>query len=546
MISETHPLLDAVCVRDRVPPMMRRRPMPTALRIAAAAAGLFAVKNQCFTGNVFGTSSSSHSGKHFQRKAAAASTLEAPPTTTQSQQDMWSQASESYLSVLRQLADEGLPNEAEDALYEMIDAGGKLTPSHFAAVIASCAREGDTERAERWLFRMKALQVLPDVDVFNALMKVAAEAGSPKIVGEWLEESYRAGIDPDIMSFKHMMRALRVASDTGNAESWFERLMDSGIRPDITCVNELIGLFAENNNLAKVDEWLAIAEQTLGLVPDVETYNLVLKAYTDSGNIKAAEKLLMVMQDRDVQANAESYIVLIGDGKSVRDQSVIEEWAGRLLKEDLELDSNAFTSVIGAWASVGEAKEAEAWYKRMEEAGLETAEALALLVDTLVLSDRGKGEEEAERWIRKFQTSGKELTPSVYAARASADVHQGDFEQVEARMQQMERNGLEMNEDCLTVILLAYANAAPQQPQLAEQMFKQQMLRGKLTATKEVLEALRAAVGGARCLSLRRELQITTSKTEQAYVPSKSKRPPRRVWSQFKKPEPPKSSLKWE
>eukprot|EP00435_Cladocopium_sp_Y103_P006302 s1846_g2.t1 len=102
----------------------------------------------------------------------------------------------------------------------------------------------------------------------------------------------------------------------------------------------------------------------------------------------------------------------------------------------------------------------------------------------------------------------QELTAKVYAARASADVISGDFEQVEARMQQMEAVGLEIDEDALTVLLLAYGYAKPQQTLLAEQMFKQQMLRGKVRATREVLEALRLAVGGARCLQLRRELQI--------------------------------------
>ncbi|CAE7737266.1 unnamed protein product, partial [Symbiodinium sp. CCMP2456] len=62
-----------------------------------------------------------------------------------------------------------------------------------------------------------------------------------------------------------------------------------------------------------------------------------------------------------------------------------------------------------------------------------------------------------------------ELSPGVYAARASADVFLGDYEQVEARMQQMEADGLEIDEDALTMLLLAYAYAEPRQTLLAEQ-----------------------------------------------------------------------------
>jgi len=94
------------------------------------------------------------------------------------------------------------------------------------------------------------------------------------------------------------------------------------------------------------------------------------------------------------------------------------------------------------------------------------------------------------------------LTPGVYASSASADVFAGDFEQVEAQLQQMEPNGLEMVEDALSALLLAYSNAEPQQSELAEQMFKQQLLGGMMQATREVLEARSRAVqcrDGSEC-----------------------------------------------
>eukprot|EP00434_Breviolum_minutum_P013712 symbB.v1.2.012089.t1/scaffold822.1/size350215/16 len=127
---------------------------------------------------------------------------------------------------------------------------------------------------------------------------------------------------------------------------------------------------------------------------------------------------------------------------------------------------------------------------------------------------------------------------------------------VEARMQQMEADGLEIEEDSLTVLLLAYGYAKPQQTLLAEQMFKQQMLRGKVRATREVLEALRLAVGGARCLQLRRELQIgSEKKSPDAAIDYAAKsaagknRKPKgrsRIWKSFLPPDPPAKRLKWE
>ena len=46
-----------------------------------------------------------------------------------------------------------------------------------------------------------------------------------------------------------------------------------------------------------------------------------------------------------------------------------------------------------------------------------------------------------------FRKRGGQLTAQVYAARASQDVVRGQFEEVEARMQAMEREGFEIDEE---------------------------------------------------------------------------------------------------
>jgi len=425
------------------------------------------------------------------------------------------QEADPQLQQLRDLALQGLADEAEDALYEMIDAGVKPNSAHFSAIIASCAPKADVERAERWLFRMKALEVEPTVDIFQELMHVAAEAGNPAAAEQWMNEAWQEGHEPELQSFKHLLRSLRKSSDTVKVETWFERLMQMQLKPDMDCVNEIIGAYADQENLDKAIEWKAIAGR-LGLTPNVETYKLLMTTYAKMGLLQEAEDLFEELLSKD-RPKADVYALLTGDGHSYRHYETVHKWSSRLLDAEIDIDSASYTAVIGAWASVGDPQQAEEWFSRMMDEQKATPEALSFLVDALVLSDlaangRREGVARADEWIEAFQSSGQELTAKVYAARASADVMTGDFEQVEARMQQMEADGLEIEEDSLTVLLLAYGYAKPQQTLLAEQMFKQQMLRGKVRATREVLEALRLAVGGARCLQLRRELQIGSEK----------------------------------
>lgn len=457
-----------------------------------------------------------------------------------------------FLTRLRQLAAEGNGQEAEDVLYDMIDQGRRPAAAHFRELIQSCVPRADVVRADRWLFRMKALEVEPDIATFNTLMAVSAEAADPPNAEKWLSEAWKSGHQPDSESFRHILHAIRKSKDTVNIEVWFERLMTSGIQPDEACCTEVISLYAEDGNLAKVNEWIAIARKNLGLRLGIDAYNAALAAYAKEAGLEVAEQLFEDLATQDVEPNAQTFAILTGDGRDFRTYDTVAKWSQRLVESGVEIDSESYAAVIGSWAAVGDAQQAEEWYSRMMGDNKQTPEALALVVDALVLAAGDEGAESASEWVRQSEDAGMELTQAVYAALASADVARGDFEQVEAQMQQMEAQGLQMNEDSLVALLLAYSNAEPQQTQLAEQMFKQLMFRGNVAATREVLEALRAAVGGARCLSLRRELKLAKDPKEgQEKDPgifgAKDFMRPRgeRVWPQFKLPEK-EVKMKWE
>jgi len=425
------------------------------------------------------------------------------------------QTEDEGLQKLQDLASLGLSEEAEDAMYDLIDKGLEPTVAHYNALISACAAKKDIERADRWRFRMQALEVMPDMETYNALMYVTAKSASPEETQKWFEEAETAGHTPNIESFRNVFHSFRQAGETAEVERWIERMMETGLQLDIGCCNEVIGAFADTKMMQKAEEWMAIAEGSLGLKLNTETYNIAIGGHVSMGNMERAESVVQRLVDDGLQPNVQTYTSLIGDGTYHRDLLVVDRWSKDLEAAGLELDATAFESVIGAWSAVNNAERAEAWFSKMVEAGLQTSTALATVVDALVLSGGAESAEAAQEWIDQCIAAGMKLTPAVYAALSSVDVFSGDFEQVEARMQQMEADGIDMDEDSLTTLLLAYANAEPQQSQLAEQMFKAQMLGGKMRASRQVLEALRAAVGGGRCLALRRELKLAEDFTKE-------------------------------
>jgi len=454
---------------------------------------------------------------------------------------------------LQGLAREGRAEAAEDALYELIDAGVRPQSSHFNLVIDACAAGKDIERAGRWLFRMQALEVAPDVHTYHSLLGVALEATDTSAAQRWLGDAEDAGIQPDVQTYRLVLKTLGRAGRQDLVEVWLEEMMNKGTHPDTGCCNAVIRAFAENGNMKKVEEWLVVMERSLGLPHDVETYNTAIAGYTALGDFDSAERLMQHMADRGVEPDVVTYLHLIGSGKTFfRNASAVRRWSDELRSSGLELDENALTTVVNALSAAGDMDKAEEWFARMVEEGRPTAEALASVVDALVLYGGSQGMETAQEWVDQVRRLGIALTPAVYAALSSVDVMDGDFEQVEARMQQMEVDGVRMNADSLAALLLAYANAEPQQSQLAEQVFKQQMMRGRVEATRDVLEALRSAVGGSRCLALRRELMLSKSPDPSSTGTSASggtawrRKTKSKQWSSFSKHEVKEKTIAWE
>eukprot|EP00438_Fugacium_kawagutii_P024951 Skav213208 [mRNA] locus=scaffold2826:500216:507192:- [translate_table: standard] len=136
-----------------------------------------------------------------------------------------------------------------------------------------------------------ALKHLEEIeDVKSSWTDYDYEAGNPAAAEQWMNEAWQEGHEPTLQSFKYLLRSLRKSSDTVKVETWFERLMQMQLQPDMDCVNEIIGAYVEQENLDKAIEWKAIAKR-LGLLPNVETYKLLISTYAKMGFMQEAEDL---------------------------------------------------------------------------------------------------------------------------------------------------------------------------------------------------------------------------------------------------------------
>merc|ERR1719487_1127546 len=119
--------------------------------------------------------------------------------------------------------------------------------------------------------------------------------------------------------------------------------------------------------------------------------------------------------------------------------------------------------------------------------------------------------EKAKLVFRQMRMQG--VTPNVisYAALARPFAHAGNWAEVEKIAEEMQQEGLAMNEYFLYALLLAYANAKPRQAERAEQAFRDARSM-RVDMNKHVLTALARALGRAKANQLLQDLNIKGAK----------------------------------
>merc|ERR1719487_2348748 len=107
--------------------------------------------------------------------------------------------------------------------------------------------------------------------------------------------------------------------------------------------------------------------------------------------------------------------------------------------------------------------------------------------------------------LKHMQANGIKANIIAYSCVARAFARVGKWAMVESLQQQLEKEGLQINEYFLYALLDAYGHGKPRQPQRAEAAFRDAMAKG-LQANEHVLSTLARVLGRRQALELAQEL----------------------------------------
>jgi len=269
------------------------------------------------------------------------------------------------------------------------------------------------------------------------------------------------------------------------------------VEPNIVIYNSLIVAFSRNGDIAGAERWAYEAEK-IDIAARVTNQTVAVNACAKCDEPPAG-KQMEKMSSSKAESNVVTYSSMIDAYAKVGDRDGAERWHRRMLERGLQPNGHTLSSVITACAKAGDALAASRYLMSMEKARIQ----LDVVVYGSVLNACAKAgdRERAKKVFQHMQASGIQPNGFVYSSMAQSLAYCGDWVGVEELEKMMTTAGYAMTEHFLCAQLLSYALALPRQPQRAEAAFIDARAKGILV-NRHVLGALRRAVGAARCKQL--------------------------------------------
>ncbi|KAL3844846.1 hypothetical protein ACJIZ3_002249 [Penstemon smallii] len=215
-------------------------------------------------------------------------------------------------SLIRSYGDAGMFENALKTYNKMTDLGTPRTTLSFNALLNACVHSKAFDRVPNYFTEFpEKFGFSPDKFSYRILIKSYCEMGVPESAMEKLNEMEEKGLNVDAIAFTTILNAFYENGRSDEADKfWEEMVTKKGFKPDFRSYNvRLLHIHhGEPEGVKKLIEEM----NTVGIIPDVVSYNYLITCYCEKGMMDEAKKVYNEMlKMRGCNPNAATFSTLV-------------------------------------------------------------------------------------------------------------------------------------------------------------------------------------------------------------------------------------------
>ncbi|KAF5731627.1 putative pentatricopeptide repeat-containing protein [Tripterygium wilfordii] len=220
----------------------------------------------------------------------------------------------SFNSLLLILLKRGRTNMAKSLFDEMLKTYGVTPDTYtFNILIRGFCKNSMVEEGFRFFKEMRKFNCDADVITYNTLVDGMCRAGKVRIAHNLVKGMDKRDVDlsPNVVTYTTLIRGYCMKQEIDAALDVFREMVDRGLKPNEITYNTLVKGLSEVQEIDKLKELLAGKIGGGVFTPDTCTFNTLMDAQCNAGNLNEALKIFEKMLELHVQPDSASYSALI-------------------------------------------------------------------------------------------------------------------------------------------------------------------------------------------------------------------------------------------
>ncbi|XP_024391603.1 pentatricopeptide repeat-containing protein At4g21880, mitochondrial isoform X2 [Physcomitrium patens] len=363
-------------------------------------------------------------------------------------------------------------DEAFEMKAAMLRLGVQPTVVTYNSLISACVKIGDLERACSLFPEMKELGVEANTHCYNPLIQGFAMQGRFDRALAVMRSMDAAGVKPDVNTYRLLIFACSLSKDQDKADQLFAEMQEREIRPDESIYTVMIIVYSKCGNVDRGIEMIRSLEKS-GETAGIEAKSAILHGLAVTGRLEEALALYAVFKRERLLPHSYAVGTLLAALGKVGDLDKMFElfedargdgkWPFMNLRQRAEhLNIRCINSVL-ACIRHNQLGRAISFLRKVKEEGIADE---GVLFDKIFLHISTGGQDENEmRWldvndgflvINAMRELG--LRPSRMSLEALLDgcAALNDSQQAHRVLQEMEREGLQLNIFSMIRVFRAY------------------------------------------------------------------------------------------
>lgn len=295
-----------------------------------------------------------------------------------------------FNSLFSVLLKRGRTNMVKSLFDEMLSTYGVSPDVYtFNILIRGFCMNSMVDEGFRLFKEMERFSCDPDVVTYNTLVDGLCREGKVSIAHNVVKGMSKKSLNlnPNVVTYTTLVRGYCMKQEVDDALAVYKEMISLGLKPNSITCNTLIKGLCEVQKYDIIKEIMSGAEGDLGFVPDACTFNTLVNAHCNAGNMEEALKVYESMSSFKVQPDSATYSILLWNLCQRGDYVKAEDLFDDLASKDILLRDTGATPLVAAYNPMfeyfcrnGKTKKAEVVFRQLMKRGIQDPPSYQTLI----------------------------------------------------------------------------------------------------------------------------------------------------------------------